>query len=64
MDGALPGSRVQIGRMPFDHTMIIYLGPFKVKLGRKEFKQWIFLAACLATRACYWEVVESLEPDA
>ena len=39
----LPGSRVQTGRTPFDHTMIDYLGPFKVKLGRKEFKRWIFL---------------------
>ena len=60
----LPGSRVQTGRTPFDHTMIDYLGPFKVKLGRKEFKRWIFLATCLATRACHLEVVESLETDA
>ena len=44
--------------------MVDYIGPFKTKLCRKEFKRYGCIFMCLSSRAVHIEVAESLETNA
>ncbi len=59
----LPASRVDDSSPPFTRRGINYFGPFMVKQGRKEVKNYGALFTCLASRAIHLEVTTSMETD-
>ena len=48
---------------PFTYTAVDYFGPFIIKQGRKEVKQYGALFTCLASRAIHIETTRSLDTD-
>ena len=48
---------------PFTYAAVDYFGPFIVKQGRKEIKQYGALFTCLASRAIHIETTKSLDTD-
>ena len=48
---------------PFTHCGIDFFGPFLVKEGRKELKQYETLFTCLSSRAIHIEAAKSLSTD-
>ena len=45
---------------PFTHTAMHILGPFYIKEGRKELKQWGLIFTCLASRAIHLESLNAM----
>ena len=59
----LPFDRVTPGKPPFSFVGVDCLGPFVVKRGRSQIKQYGCLFTCLTTRAVHIEKLDSLEAD-
>ena len=58
----LPRDRMQEAP-PFTYCALDYFGPFYIKDKIKEVKQYGYLFTCLASRAVYIEVADSLDTD-
>ncbi|MFH4979916.1 hypothetical protein AB6A40_006625 [Gnathostoma spinigerum] len=58
----LPSSKTQEAR-PFQHSGLDNFGPINVKDEKGQKKMWIALFTCLATRAVYLEVANSLSAE-
>ncbi|XP_064619558.1 uncharacterized protein LOC135482999 [Lineus longissimus] len=60
---ALPACRLTPYKPSFSFTGVDLFGPLEVKWDRGTAKRWGCLFTCLATRAVYLEVVQSLSTD-
>ena len=59
-----PPERLQPGTAPFQYVGLDFVGPFFVKQGRSEVKQYGCVFTCFTTRAVHIEKLVSLETDA
>ncbi|XP_067022414.1 uncharacterized protein [Acropora muricata] len=59
----LPFDRVTPGKPPFSFVGVDCFGPFVVKRGRTQIKQYGCLFTCLTTRAVHIEKLDSFEAD-
>ena len=62
--GDLPKCCVKVPKFPFERTGVDLCGPYNVKIGRSVVKRWGVLFLCMASRACYIDVVPNLSIDA
>lgn len=58
--GDLPKLRLDSHSPLFTNTIVDVCGPFKVVVGRKSAKRWLFVASCLTTRAVHIEIMHHM----
>jgi transposase InsO family protein len=58
--GDLPSMRLDAFTHLFKNTIVDVCGPFKVVIGRKSAKRWLFVASCLTTRAVHIEILHTM----
>ena len=57
----LPKDRLELSS--FTYSAVDYFGPFFIKEGRRELKQYGVLFTCMSTRAVHIETANSLSTD-
>lgn len=59
----LPTTRLCLQQPPFWSTGVDCFGPFKIKFGRRQEKQWGIIFKCLTTRCVHLELLSNMDTD-